>query len=45
MGDIALLSGFFELAEICFKKSSDYNSLLLFYSSYGDEEGLNYLLE
>ena len=44
VGDIALLSGFFELAESCFKKSSDFNSLLLFYSSYGDEEGLKYLL-
>jgi coatomer subunit beta' len=39
-----LLSGFFELAETCFKKSEDFNSLLLFYSSYGDEEGLKYLL-
>lgn len=45
VGDIALLSGFFELAETCFKKSSDYNSLLLFYSSFGDQEGLKYLLE
>ena len=45
VGDIALLSGFFELAETCFKKGSDFNSLLLFYSSYGDEEGLNWLLE
>ena len=44
VGDIALLSGFFELAETCFKKSEDFNSLFLFYSSYGDEEGLNYLL-
>jgi coatomer subunit beta' len=44
VGDIALLSGFFELAEQCFKKSNDFNSLLLFYSSYGDEEGLKYLL-
>lgn len=33
------------MAETCFKKSSDYNSLLLFYSSYGDEEGLEFLLE
>ena len=45
VGDIALLSGFFELAETCFKKSKDYNSLLLFYSSYGDEAGLKYLYE
>ena len=45
VGDIALLSGFFELAETCFKKSEDFNSLLLFYSSYGDEQGLNYLLD
>ena len=33
------------MAETCFKKSNDYNSLLLFYSSYGDEAGLQYLLE
>ena len=45
VGDIALLSGFFELAETCFKKSKDFNSLLLFYSSYGDEAGLKYLYE
>ena len=45
VGDIALLSGYFELSETCFKKSADYNSLLLFYSSYGDVEGLEYLLE
>lgn len=45
MGDIALLSGFFELAETCFKKGKDFNSLLLFYSTYGDQEGLNFLLE
>lgn len=32
--------GLFSLAETCFKKSKDYSSLLLFYSSYGDEEGL-----
>ena len=43
--DIALLSGFFELAETCFKKSQDFNSLLLFYSSYGDEQGLRSLLD
>ena len=33
------------MAETCFKKSEDFNSLFLFYSSYGDQEGLNYLLE
>jgi coatomer subunit beta' len=41
VGDIALMAGAFELAERCFDKSQDYNSLLLFYSSYGDVEGLN----
>jgi coatomer subunit beta' len=40
VGDIALMSGQFSLAEQCFEKSQDYNSLLLFYSSYGNEEGL-----
>jgi coatomer subunit beta' len=35
----------FSLAEECFKKAQDFNSLLLFYSSIGDEEGLEYLLE
>lgn len=45
VGDIALLSGFFSLAEQCFLKSQDFNSLLLFYTSYGDQEGLFYLLE
>ena len=45
VGDIALMSGYFELAEKCFDKSQDYNSLLLFYSSYGDEEGLRKLVE
>jgi coatomer subunit beta' len=34
------MMGQFELAERCFKKSKDFNSLLLFYSSYGDFEGL-----
>jgi len=33
------------LAETCFTKSSDFNSLLLFYSSYGDEQGLSSLVE
>lgn len=41
---MAFISGYFELAETCFKKSQDFNSLLLFYSSYGDEEGMQYLL-
>ena len=36
VGDIALLAGFFTLAESCFKKSQDFNSLFMFYSSYGD---------
>ena len=45
VGDIALLSGYFELAEKCFKKSKDFNSLLMFYSSIGDQEGLEYLLK
>lgn len=45
VGDIALISGYFNLAERCFDKSQDYNSLLLFYSSYGDEEGLKRLVE
>lgn len=40
VGDIALMSGQFSLAEQCFDKSQDFNSLLLFYSSYGNEEGL-----
>jgi len=40
VGDIALSRGMFTLAEECFEKSNDVNSLLLFYSSYGDEHGL-----
>ena len=36
VGDIALARGHFTLAEECFEKSNDFNSLLLFYSSYGD---------
>jgi coatomer subunit beta' len=36
VGDIALMSGHFDMAESCFEKSQDFNSLLLFYSSYGD---------
>lgn len=45
VGDVALLMGIFSLAETCFKKSKDYSSLFLFYSSYGDEEGLKFVLE
>lgn len=33
------------MAETCFDKSSDFNSLLLFYSSYGDQAGLQRLAE
>lgn len=40
VGDIALMRGQFSLAEQCYEKSQDFNSLLLFYSSYGNEEGL-----
>ena len=43
VGDIALARGQFTLAEECFEKSNDYNSMLLFYSSYGDQEGLQKL--
>ena len=45
VGDIALMMGSFELAEKCFEKSQDFNSLMLFYSSYGDAEGLEKLVE
>jgi coatomer subunit beta' len=45
VGDIALVAGVFSLAETCFKKAKDFNSLLFFYSSYGDEQGLLSLLE
>lgn len=37
--------GQFSLAETCYDKSSDFNSLLLYYSSYGDQEGLKGLAE
>jgi coatomer subunit beta' len=37
--------GMFTLSETCFKKSKDFSSLFLFYSSYGDEEGLKYVME
>ncbi len=40
VGDIALVSGHFMLAERCFKASSDFNSLMLFYQSYGDIDGM-----
>lgn len=40
VGDIALATGNFTLAEECYERSKDFNSLLLFYSSYGDQEGL-----
>ena len=43
VGDIALARGMFTLAEQCFNCSNDLNSLLLFYSSYGDEQGLTEL--
>ena len=43
VGDIALSRGQFTLAEECYEKSNDFNSLLLFYSSYGDQEGLSRL--
>lgn len=43
VGDIALSRGNFTLAEECFEKSNDFNSMLLFYSSYGDQEGLQKL--
>lgn len=39
------MGGCFELAERCFDKSQDFNSLLLFYTSYGDEEGLRKLVD
>jgi coatomer subunit beta' len=33
------------LAEDCYIKSTDFNSLLLFYSSYGDRKGLERVVE
>lgn len=45
VGDIALMVGSFELAERCFEKSQDFNSLLLFYSSYGDLNGLEKVVD
>ena len=43
VGDMALMSGDFELAEKSFIKGDDLNSLFLFYSSYGDEQGMKEL--
>ena len=43
VGDIALQRGQFGLAEECFEKSADFNSLLLIYSSYNNREGLTQL--
>ena len=45
VGDIALLAGDFSLAEKCFTQAQDFNSLLLFYSSYGDQTGLQRVVE
>lgn len=45
VGDIALMAGAFDLAERCFDKSQDFNSLLLFYSSYGDVDGMQRVIE
>ena len=45
VGDIGLGIGKLTLAESCYKKSNDFNSLLLFYSSYGEREGLKFLAE
>ena len=45
VGDIALSRGNFSMAEQCFDKSGDFNSLLLFYSSYGDQKGLQRVAE
>jgi hypothetical protein len=42
---MALSVGNFTLAEDCYLKSGDYNSLLLFYSSYGDRKGLERVVE
>lgn len=45
VGDLALLVGNFSLAEQCFLASNDFNSLLMFYSSCGNREGLENLAE
>lgn len=39
------MSGQFSLAQRCFEKSADFNSLLLFYSSCGDVEQLQRVAE
>jgi hypothetical protein len=45
VGDISLKIGDFNLAEQCYTKSSDFNSLLLIYSSLGDVEGMKKVAE
>ena len=45
VGDIALMSGYFDLAEESFVQAEDFNSLLLFYSSIGDAEGLQKVVD
>jgi len=40
VGDIALARGQFSMAEKCYEKSNDFNSMLLFYSAYGDQAGI-----
>ena len=37
MGDIALLNGYFDVAELSFKEAQDLNSLFLYYTSCGDK--------
>ena len=45
VGDISLKIGDFNLAEECYVKSNDFNSLLLIYSSLGDEQGMTTLAQ
>lgn len=45
VGDISLKRGDINLAEQCYLRSSDYNSLMLIYSSLGDAEGLKDVAE
>lgn len=45
VGDISLKIGDLNLAEQCYLKSNDYNSLLLIYSSLGDAEGMKNVAE
>lgn len=45
VGDISLKIGDIKLAEQCYLKSNDYNSLLLIYSSLGDAEGMKHVAE